>query len=78
MKREKKFHIYNSEHEPLCYDDRVLEFDTFNAALKFLQSLDCDEGITINEDILYYDGGYFDATGLAYDSETDELVEASQ
>lgn len=75
MEREMKYHIYNTDHEPLCYDDRALEFNTFRAAMAFLKSFETDDNIIINEDILYYDGGDFDATGYVYDAETNELME---
>ena len=81
MERVKKFHIYNMEHEPLCWEDKALEFDTLESANKFLKDVEEfifeDGGILDNtiivEDILYYDGGYINATGMSVVD--DELVE---
>ncbi len=77
MNRDMKFHIYNMEHEPLCWEDKALEFDTFKAALRFLYEVDAINAdllanAAINEDILYYDGGYVNATNLTVVN--DELV----
>ena len=81
MTRDMKWHIYNMEHEPLCWEDKALEFDTLESANKFLKDVEKviseDGGILDNaiivEDILYYDGGYINATGLSVVD--DELVE---
>ena len=81
MVRDMKWHIYNMEHEPLCWEDKALEFDTLESANKFLKDVEKviseDGGILDNaiivEDILYYDGGYINATGLSVVD--DELVE---
>ena len=81
MERVKKFHIYNMEHEPLCWEDKALEFDTLESANKFFKDvkkvISEDGGILDNaiivEDILYYDGGYINATGLSVVD--DELIE---
>ena len=77
MNRDMKFHIYNMEHEPLCWEDKAWEFDTFKAALRFLYEVDAINAdllanAAINEDILYYDGGYVNATNLTVVN--DELV----
>lgn len=82
MVRPMKWHIYNQNHEPLCWDATAIEFDTQEAADRFLKSCFVDgeypdefyDGATIVEDILYYDGGYLDATNLivAYDEENCE------
>lgn len=78
-----KYHIYETREcvNPLCWDDKALEFDTFKAAVNFLCAIlkiveDTDEEnlylmATIKQDILYYDGGYLDATNLIvkYDAE---------
>lgn len=67
MERTMKWHIYNMDHEPLCWDDHALEFNTREDAEKFLDSIPRpnfdDEMPIIVEDILYYDGGYIDASG---------------
>ena len=81
MERVKKFHIYNMNHEPLCWEDKALEFDTLESANKFFEDVEkvvSNEGgildnAIIVEDILYYDGGYINATGLSVVD--DELVE---
>lgn len=81
MVRDMKWHIYNMEHEPLCWEDKALEFDTLESANKFFKDVEKviseDGGILDNaiivEDILYYDGGYINATGLSVVD--DELVE---
>ena len=81
MVRDMKWHIYNMNNEPLCWDDKALEFDTLESANKFFKDVEKviseDGGILDNaiivEDILYYDGGYINATGLSVVD--DELVE---
>lgn len=61
------WHIYNINHEPLCWDDKALEFNTKEEAEEFIaicKKLDLgifdDNEIqfSIKHDILYYDGGY--------------------
>ena len=70
MERTSKFHIYNMEHNPLCWEGKALEFDTWEGAERFMRSIDpfFDEAImdeaVISNGILYYDGGYIDATCL--------------
>ena len=81
MEREMKFHIYNMEHEPLCWGEKALEFDTFKSALRFLYEVDAINrdlvvDAVINEDILYYDGGYINATDLRIHN--DELVKMEE
>ena len=81
MVRDMKWHIYNINHEPLCWEDKALEFDTLESANKFFKDVEKviseDGGILDNaiivEDILYYDGGYINATNLSVVD--DELVE---
>lgn len=74
MVRDMKFHIYNMEHEPLCWEDKALEFDFAEDAHDFLREVDEDllEGCVVVQDILYYDGGYINATDLRIVN--DELV----
>ena len=74
MVRDMKFHIYNMEHEPLCWDDKALEFDFAEDAHDFLRDVDEDllDNIVVVQDILYYDGGYINATNLRIVN--DELV----
>ena len=57
---------------PLCWDDRALEFDTKDQALEFFHSAietcssddDFWKDNIIDEDILYYDGGYINASNM--------------
>ena len=78
-----KWHIFNEHNEPLCWDDKALEFDTKESAERFLHShVDtmydsyeeyCETfGITFKECILYYDGGYFNATNKIVVYEEDD------
>ena len=78
MVRDMKFHIYNMEHEPLCWDDKALEFDFAEDAHDFLRDVDEDllDGIVVVQDILYYDGGYINATDLRIVN--DELVKMEE
>ena len=70
--RPMKWHIYGPENHPLCWDDKALEFDTNVDAREFLKtamdnslwSEDFWVEAEIKENILYYDGGYMDATNL--------------
>lgn len=66
MERDRKWHIYNMEHEPLCWEDQALEFDYAEDAYDFLRGIDEDmlEGVVVVQDILFYDGGYINATNL--------------
>ena len=77
MERDMKWHIYNMEHEPLCWDDKALEFDFAEDAHDFLRDVDelmiLEDAIVV-QDILFYDGGYINATDLRiqFDDETGE------
>lgn len=72
--RNKKWHIWNNSDKkyPLCWGDRALEFDTKDQALEFLHSAietcssddDFWKDNIIDEDILYYDGGYINASNM--------------
>jgi hypothetical protein len=78
--RPMKWHIYGPDHYPLCWDDTALEFDTKEDAKEFLASAISNSEHTeefyqeaiIEEDILYYDGGYIDATNLRVKWNEDE------
>lgn len=81
--RTMKWHIFNEHNEPLCWDDKALEFDTKEFAERFLHShVDtmydsyeeyCETfGITFKECILYYDDGYFNATNKIVVYEEDD------
>ena len=66
MDRDMKFHIYNMEHRPMCWDDKALEFDFAEDAHDFLRDVDKEmakEAVVV-KDILFYDGGYINATDL--------------
>ena len=78
MERDMKFHIYNMEHEPLCWEDKALEFDFAEDAHDFLCDVDEDllEGCVVVQDILFYDGGYINATNLRVVN--DELVKMEE
>ena len=78
MEREMKFHIYNMEHEPLCWENKALEFDFAEDAHDFLRDVDEDllEGVVVVQDILFYDGGYINATDLRIVD--DELVKMEE
>lgn len=71
-----KFHIYNKYYDdlPLTNEGYALEFDTEEAALRFLlsvkENMDFDlDGAYIKEDMLFYDGGYVNATNFIIDEE---------
>ena len=66
MDRDMKFHIYNMEHQPMCWDDQALEFDFAEDAHDFLRDVDKEmakEAVVV-KNILFYDGGYINATDL--------------
>lgn len=84
MDRGMKWHIYDADHQPLCWDGQVLEFDFDSDASEFLNSaiansehdIEFYSEAEIKQDILYYDGEYINATNLrvSWDEETDETV----
>ena len=60
-----KWHIFNKEKEPLCWEDSELFFDTEKDAKDFLQSANIAlEDVEIKECIFFYDGGHLNATNL--------------
>lgn len=66
-----KFHIYDCEHYPLCWDNQALEFDTIESAREFFASAIAEgllmsgvEDAVIVEDILYWDDGHLNATNM--------------
>lgn len=82
--RPMKYHIYNTRHDnnPICVDGKAVEFDNWEAAERFAKSVientDFDmEDAYIKQDILYYDGGYIDATNLIINEE-EELEEVGE
>lgn len=86
--REMMWHIYGPEHYPLCWDDMALEFDSEESARVFLASAiansehDADfySEAVISEDILYYDGGYLNASNYVvyWDAENCETYLADK
>ena len=84
MVRGMKYHIYETRDcvNPLCWDDKALEFDTIESTCRFLCDLfeivkDTNEeeiykNATVKHDILYYDGGYLDATNLTVEYDAEE------
>ena len=68
--RPMKFHIYNHDLEPLCWEEddwdcgKAIEFDSAKEANYFLELVErfypliYEELWGIKEDILYYDDGY--------------------
>ena len=79
MVRDMKFHIYNRAHEPLCWDDQALEFDFAEDAHDFMRDINDglnEEYYVVVQDILYYDGGYINATDLRIVN--DELVKMEE
>ena len=80
MVRDMKWHIYNANYLnlPLTWDNQALEFDTAEDAESFIYSLPSEdsENAYIVCDILYYDGGYLNATGkiLGYNDHGEEIL----
>jgi hypothetical protein len=84
MDRDMKWHIYDANNQPLCWEDQALEFDFDSDACEFLNSaisnsehdIEFYSEAEIRQDTLYYDGGYLNATHLrvAWDEETNETT----
>lgn len=79
--RPMKWHIYNTDYsnQPLTWDGAALEFDTEEDAETFKASLPiCEENKNayVTSGILFYDGGYFNATGkvMIYDETGEEIL----
>ena len=79
--REMKWHIYNEKFpaQPLTWNGAALEFDTEEDAEKFIASLpiiEDNDGAYVTEGILFYDGGYLNATGkiIEYDIDGEEIL----
>lgn len=84
MVRDMKYHIYETRDcvNPLCWDEKALEFDTIESACRFLCDLfeivkdtgeaEIYENATVKHDILYYDGGYLNATNLTIECDAEE------
>ena len=80
--REMKWHIYNTDFpgQPLTWDGAALEFDTKEDAERFMYSLPiCEENLNayVKSGILFYDGGYLNATGkiMIYNTDGEEVLE---
>ena len=78
--RDMKWHIYHSKLDvPLCWGEVLLDFDTREDAEKFIESMDDSlqkQYADIKENIWYYDGGYFNASGYTLDTLKKALAEA--
>ena len=79
--REMKWHIYNEKFpaQPLTWDGAALEFDAKEDAEKFIASLPITEdndGAYATEGILFYAGGYLNATGkiIEYGTDGEEIL----
>ena len=79
--REMKWHIYNEKFpaQPLTWDGAALEFDTKEDAERFIVSLpiiEDNDGAYTTEGILFYDGGYLNATGkiIEYGIDGEEIL----
>ena len=79
--REMKWHIYNEKFpaQPLTWDGAALEFDAKEDAERFIASLPITEdndGAYATEGILFYDGGYLNATGkiIEYGTDGEEIL----
>ena len=72
--KDMKWYIFNFNKEPLCWEDKALEFDAKEKAEAFLKSADIpEEEVIIREYIFFYDGGYINASNLIM--KNGELVE---
>ena len=77
-----KYHIYNKDGEPLCWNNQAIDFDDYDSAHDFLLTAEMLTGnvyepYEIKEDILYYDGGHINLTGYIpkwSEPEGDELI----
>lgn len=83
--QDMKWYIFESPEgiEPLCWDDKALEFNTEEAAERFLREAKENEAndeffltAAIRECFLYYGTDYINATNihLVSDEETGELM----
>lgn len=71
MIKDMKWFIWENDEKkhPLCWDDTVLEFDSQEAAARFLESVRNGEDINydnaiIDQAILFWDGGHINATNF--------------
>ena len=85
-----KWHIFNSNGDPLCWDQKAVEFDLEDQARRFLNS-HCDGmdvllddymkafGVSIKRGVFYYDGGHLDCSNkiVVYDDDFEgRLIDA--
>lgn len=88
MVKEPKWYIFNKEFEPLCWEDKALEFDTYEDAKIYLRSAikesshsdDFWDDVQIIECIFYYDDGYIDGTGYIIEwnqNEEEKMIKRS-
>lgn len=82
MSLEIKWHIYDIDSNPLTWEDKQIDFDTYEAAEEFLFCIkeltgDMCEPYEINGDILFYDGGHINLTNYLpkwSEPEGDEII----
>lgn len=81
--RSMKWHIFNENDEPLCWDGQAIEFDEYDQALRFLTSYlegmgtsfedYCNAfGVEFKKCIFYYDDGYLDCSNKIVVFEEDD------
>ena len=80
--RDIKYHIYNVDGAPLCWNGKALEFDDFVSAHSFIKSYfveDEEVNVVIKRDILYYED-YLNATNyrVSYEKGVGELIPAPE
>ena len=66
---EKKYQIFNESHQPLCWEDKILIFDNFQASAEFLDNIYNTDpidpiGACISLTSLFSEKEYLDATCL--------------
>lgn len=70
-----KWHIFNDIREPLCWDEKVIEFDDERSVINFLTSyagslgISYDDyveqfGITFEKSIYFWEEGYVNFTNM--------------
>ena len=77
-----KYHIYNEDKEPLCWDGQIIDFDDYDSAHEFLLTVEMLTGnmyepYEIERDLLFYDGGHINLTNYIpkwNEPEGDELI----
>lgn len=86
MIKDMKWFIWENDEKkhPLCWDDAVLEFDSQEAATRFLESVRNVEdredmnynNAIVDQAILFWDGGHINATNfeIVCDDENSEQI----